>query len=416
MENEWSRTRESRKRSLTEMSQSHLRPPSSSPVMFRERPSNFGSSSSRIPSFTSHTATILNSHERRRTSHPHNPSGQSNLTSQSLRASPEMEANSRPAPIQRPPIQRRSEFVIDLTSDQDDAPSPQAPPRRANRMHASPRPPPRLGRSEARLEQVVDLTADDDDDTIVTFARERSVPLPSSRAQRLPAVPLQFGILNRMGEQPARPPGGRDTPHHLRGGYGTVRESPIPPPGRAIGGLRAYYENGADIIMDIHDFMGLGRANLGVDDHVGVHLYGGDFPAMPNGMDYGRVALQEHKPEHVAPLPVKDGFTRSPTESDIAICPSCEEELIHRKDGEEPMAKKPRAAPSRKDREEHPFWVVKDCGHVFCNKCFQNRSNDKISSFRSGIPHYRGPKNILCSVEDCQSHVKNKDRWVGIFL
>lgn len=310
-----------------------------------------------------------------------------------------------------PPPRRRSAassgIIIDLTSDQDDIPSSPAPHRRTARINApSPRPPPTLGRSEARLEQVVDLTADDDDDDeddtiIITHSRERSIPLPPrGRLPQPPSITPPYGegirvhtirgtyILNENQMGPARPPPERHLP---------VGE-------RAIGGMRALYENGADIIMNIHNLMGLNH-----DELVGGMPFLGGYPAMPNVMDYGRVALQENKPEHVPPPPVGDGFTRSPTENDTAICPSCEEELIHRKDGDEPMAKKSRGAPSRKDREEHPFWVVKDCGHVFCNKCYQHRSNEKLSSFR-------GSKNILCSVEDCESVVKNKDKWVGIFL
>lgn len=70
------------------------------------------------------------------------------------------------------------------------------------------------------------------------------------------------------------------------------------------------------------------------------------------------------KPDHVPPEPAKDGFTRSPTEKDVVICPSCELELVHDKDPEEPLVKKGGKAPTRKEREEHPFWVVKACGHV----------------------------------------------------
>ncbi|QSZ37395.1 hypothetical protein DSL72_009493 [Monilinia vaccinii-corymbosi] len=399
MENNWSGSRESRKRSLAEISQSHTRAISSSPVLVRERPSNFGSSSSRLPPLANDTAFFPR--ERRRTPNNNSTSRPSSRPSQSLRAPAEMEANSQPAPLQR-----RAEFVIDLTSsDQEDTPALAEPPRRANRMHASPRPPPRLERSGAELEQVVDLTVDDDeeDDTIViTHSRERSIPLP--RAPRLPpAMPRLLGHFARMDQL-----GGRATPPTFRAGNdnGNQMEPPRPPPGRPSGGFRTFLENGADIIMDIHNFMGLGRANLGGDERVDIHFLG-----MPNvmEMDYGRVALQDNKPAFVAPPPVGVGFTRSPTESDTAICPSCEEELIHRKDVEEPVAKKARGAPSKKDREEHPFWVVKDCGHVFCNKCFQNRNNDKIASFR-------GSKNTLCAVDDCESSVKNKDRWVGIFL
>jgi hypothetical protein len=86
--------------------------------------------------------------------------------------------------------------------------------------------------------------------------------------------------------------------------------------------------------------------------------------AMPGFMNYGQHAFVERKPQHVAPPPAKAGFTRSPEESQTIICPSCEEELIHKKDEEQPVAKKGGKAPSKKDREEHPFWVLKECGHV----------------------------------------------------
>jgi hypothetical protein len=72
------------------------------------------------------------------------------------------------------------------------------------------------------------------------------------------------------------------------------------------------------------------------------------------------------KPQHEPPPDAKEGFTRSPKEEDVVICPACEMELVARKDQTEPTAvKKPGGrAPTKKDREEHPFWVVRDCGHV----------------------------------------------------
>lgn len=230
-------------------------------------------------------------------------------------------------------------------------------------MHTSPRPPPTLGRSEARLEQFVDLTADDeeeeeDDAVVITHSRERSVPLNQPplplTLPRMPMPALNFGQAR-----------GRATPPTLRAGHHHANPmgAPRQPQGHAAGRFGALYGHGADMIMGLHGFLGLSglRAQL-ADEQVDVLL--GGFGAMPIDMDYGRAALQDHKPEHVAPPPVGDGFTRSPTEADTAICPSCEEELIHRKDSEEPPAKKSRGAPSRKDREEHPFWVIKDCGHV----------------------------------------------------
>ncbi|KAF7909945.1 uncharacterized protein EAF01_003663 [Botrytis porri] len=436
MENEWLGSRESRKRSLAEMSQSHPRI-SSSPELFRESTSNLGNSSSRIAPPNVATSS-LRERPRRRSPNPNNNSSQSSLRSRRAGGHTQLagEAGTMEASTRRPVV--NSENVIDLTSDQDDDPSPpvrfrpgaarMAANRRNNTPSPSPsgspfsagrvsahnrnltasRPPPRLGRSEARLEQFVDLTGDDDDEDdtiIITHSRERSVPL-APRAPPLPPMHhARLGVFERLQRQRngrATPPG--YVPGHYGGNpLSPQRPTPAGPNGElAFGGLRNMYDNGAGIIMGVHNFLGFGGRD------VGVHLFA-DFPAMPNGMDYGRVALQENKPEHVAPPAVPAGFTRSPTESDTAICPSCEEELIHRKDGEEPVAKKSRGAPSKKDREEHPFWVVKDCGHVFCNKCFQNRTNDKISSFR-------GAKTVLCAVDECESIVRNKDRWVGIFL
>ena len=91
-----------------------------------------------------------------------------------------------------------------------------------------------------------------------------------------------------------------------------------------------------------------------------------DEQLMPGLMNYQHHAFVDRKPQHVAPPPAKEGFTRSPEETQTIICPSCEEELIHRKDEEpvEPVVKKGGKAPSRKDRAEHPFWVLKECGHV----------------------------------------------------
>jgi hypothetical protein len=88
-----------------------------------------------------------------------------------------------------------------------------------------------------------------------------------------------------------------------------------------------------------------------------------DEQVMPGIMNYHNHAFVDRKPQHVAPPPAKDGFTRSPEESQTIICPSCEEELVHRKD-EEPIVRKGGKAPTRKEREEHPFWVLKECGHV----------------------------------------------------
>lgn len=98
---------------------------------------------------------------------------------------------------------------------------------------------------------------------------------------------------------------------------------------------------------------------------------------MRGSVRFGAFPLHEHarpeprKAEHVPPPPVSEGFTRSPKEDDVIVCPACDEELVV--GSEEPAAGTLTAtgkqaakakARSRKDREEHPFWVVRECGHV----------------------------------------------------
>lgn len=115
----------------------------------------------------------------------------------------------------------------------------------------------------------------------------------------------------------------------------------------------------------------MGGAGNAIRNFLGIHMLHHDNfqqQAMPGLMNYQHAAFADRKPDHIAPPAVPEGFTRSPKDEDIIICPSCEEELIHRKDDEEeePTPKKGGKAPTRKEREEHPFWVVKECGHVSC--------------------------------------------------
>ncbi|KAJ9144767.1 hypothetical protein NKR19_g6346, partial [Coniochaeta hoffmannii] len=69
---------------------------------------------------------------------------------------------------------------------------------------------------------------------------------------------------------------------------------------------------------------------------------------------------------------------------------------------------------TRKDREEHHFWAVKACGHVYCRSCYENRrptlKNGRTTNF--GVAE----KKLLCAVDECTSDVTNKTAWVGIFL
>lgn len=70
------------------------------------------------------------------------------------------------------------------------------------------------------------------------------------------------------------------------------------------------------------------------------------------------------KPPHEAPPPARDGFTRDTNEDAVLICPSCDEELAFDPDDEDENGPPTKKARTKKDKAEHHFWAVKECGHV----------------------------------------------------
>ncbi|PMD59119.1 uncharacterized protein K444DRAFT_424354 [Hyaloscypha bicolor E] len=381
----WSPESQRHKRSFTEMS--HPATLSPSPMNFGDpSTSNFFSHRySRAPS-NENLASVL---DRRRTSHPHNQHLQ--------RASEEMPARSHSQ--QRPRLEHRaSQTIIDLTDEPEELPLPSRNDEERSRSQR----PPQLGRSDAvSLGDFIDLTDDNGEpDIIIMGGRQLPLPRPSAARPVPPArrddspslfVPLPPQPINRV------------FPTHRHG---------------VVIGVSGRVERRGRIPAEA-EYHIAARMGQEIMDHIQAFH---DEQVMPGLMNYQHHAFVDRKPQHVAPPAAKEGFTRSPEESQTIICPSCEEELIHRKD-EEPIVKKGGKAPSRKDREEHPFWVVKECGHVYCNSCFQNRAQSGkygAVSFRASSKPPTSSKSkttkLLCSVDDCESDIRNKDKWVGVFL
>lgn len=386
------------KRSFREMSQATLSP---SPMNFvSPATSNFFAA----PRFGSAAADNIPSFfERRRTSHPHNQHSQ--------RGSEEMADRSQSQ--LRPRLEHRaSQTVIDLTDEPEDAPPPP-------RNHESQRPP-QLGRSDAvNLMDLIDLTDDSGDAEIMITGERR---LPETRPQPRPrqvVAPADRedspGLFMPPGPGPASVP--RSRVAHVQGVIGRQH---------AIGAIFGLGQRDlmAALGQDNINFA-MPRFNMGHNDAFMAQLHhhagAGQHQAMPGAMNYGHPAWGpqvNQKPDHVPPPKARENFTRSPTENDVVICPSCELELVQTKDTEEPVVKKGGKAPTRKEREEHPFWVVKECGHVYCNSCYQLRQQaSKHSHITFREPATKSTKKkTLCAVEDCDADVKDKSKWVGVFL
>ena len=252
---------------------------------------------------------------------------------------------------------RTSQTIIDLTEDTEEA---NVMPRTRQDGRPPPRPP-HLGRSDASgLQDVVDLTDDiEEPEVMITGARE----LPRRRHRPLAVPPIRPGggvhLARLRAESPSLflpdPPA---PPQHM---LQRAFERPLNAlAALGLGGLggrrpRAGGNHGDD--WGEHAFMEqlYGFAEAGLGDQLR-HMPGLDYRTQGFGAP--------RKPDHVAPKPARENFTRSPKEDDTIVCPSCDQELVHNKQDEEYLAKKGGRTPTRKEREEHPFWVVKDCGHV----------------------------------------------------
>jgi hypothetical protein len=295
---------------------------------FGDLTSNFLSSSHYLPAPNDNSQPSFL--DRRRTSHPHNPP---------LHRTPESMPERSQSQL-RPRVENQAS-IIDLTDESEER---HVASRNRDRSHSHR--PPQLGRSDAvGFADFIDLTEDVEPDLIITGVQE--LPRPNLGRNDTPARQRRDESPSLF--MPIQQPHQRHV-HRVFAAHPNVLG--------ALGVFGARMDGSNVGMAPI-----LGRMAHEFIDHVNVHLYHPPQP-MPGHMDYQNNAFAQRKAEHVAPPPARPDFTRSPKEDDIIICPSCEQELVHRKDGGEPVAKKGGKAPTRKEREEHPFWVVKECGHV----------------------------------------------------
>jgi len=253
----------------------------------------------------------------------------------------------------RPRLQHQASqtLTIDLTDDTDDLPV-------VSQSRARTRAPPQLGRSDGQAATVIDLTDDNDageDEPELEVTHSRQVP----RRHHLPPPPPPPRVDSPpLFMSPAPRPG-----FHARMGHFAQR---INLNRVFAAGRNADMDQGGADADDFHDFAFAAFGEHGLHFQVinAAQINAAVHQAMPGEMNYQRDAFADRKPDHVPPKPAKEGYTRSPTENDTIICPSCEEELVHNKHEEEPIVKKGGKEPTKKEREEHPFWVLRECGHV----------------------------------------------------
>ncbi|KAF1847263.1 uncharacterized protein K460DRAFT_363363 [Cucurbitaria berberidis CBS 394.84] len=102
-------------------------------------------------------------------------------------------------------------------------------------------------------------------------------------------------------------------------------------------------------------------------------------------------------PTYDAPEKAPEGFTRSPEEKDVLVCPNCGDELCT---GDEEVKRQ--------------VWIVKGCGHVYCGECTTNRSTKRSAKGKERPAKTKPFKE--CQVEGCGKGVTHRKTMIQIFL
>jgi len=102
-----------------------------------------------------------------------------------------------------------------------------------------------------------------------------------------------------------------------------------------------------------------------------------------------------------APEAATEGFTRSPQDDDILICPKCHDVLC---EGNTDLKKQ--------------VWAVKSCGHVYCGECTQNRyaSKGKRAKTSGGTPSISSAVFKECVVQGCYSKTNVKKAMFQVYI
>jgi hypothetical protein len=146
----------------------------------------------------------------------------------------------------------------------------------------------------------------------------------------------------------------------------------------------------------------------------------------PVNMDFGVVGFdmglggnrvpEPPPPTYEAPAQAPEGFTRSPEEKDVLLCPNCDDELC-----------------TGEDENKRQVWVIKHCGHVsfyrgipfvrssnpfqaYCGECTHNRSAKRSAKGKEKQVPARTNPFKECVVDGCEKKRLSPKAMIQIFL
>ncbi|KAL6721597.1 hypothetical protein ACLMJK_000701 [Lecanora helva] len=245
--------------------------------------------------------------------------------------------------LRRPVMSSLGRDVIDLTGETSSPPEPYAaaPPQPINIPSTAANRPPRFDRNIINVDEVehdaVDLREESPEIQFLT-SRPRSRSLSATRpvARRRPGMSPAARSPGPRVQVPVRVTAEDRNPNQVAGFANALHNLQFPRPYHS-NFVRAHGNNWVGIEGDFT----IGNGGFQVPDNL-------DF--LQAGFDYERPSRpqqQPRSPTYQAPPAARNGFTRSPKEEDILVCPHCSDELGV---GENDVKKQ--------------VWVVKACGHI----------------------------------------------------
>ena len=247
--------------------------------------------------------------------------------------------------LRRPIMSQPRRDVIDLTEDTSSPPEAHTIPPSSTHTEPSSAAnrPPRFDRNIINIDEQENASADLREESpeiqfLTSRPRSRSLSATRRLARRRPAFAASTRSPGRRPQIPAHVTPGERGPHQVAGWADTLHNIQFPRPyhshfGRPHG----------DELVGIEGSFTVGRGIFQVPDNLNFLQAGFDYeqPSRPQQQQQPRL------PTYDPPLPVQRGFTRSPNEDDVLVCPQCDDELGV---GDNEVKKQ--------------VWVVKACGHV----------------------------------------------------
>lgn len=305
-------------------------------------------------------------------------------------------------PVSATATSNSSQAFIDLTSDDagPSAPASAPEPVQASSNRASR--PPRYNREIIAIDEDTQPPIHIPDSPEVEFISARTIdpPRQPSQPRLIPDIDLTDEGFEIFGARPREGGGGgvnmafpafrfaREVENIFREAAGE-----IPHLRRAIQRVRGSGARRDTVGVEVEVQPRAGRHRTNV-------IYGFNAPNLDFevvGFDMGQQRQRTATPTYEAPPAAPEGFTRSPAEDDVLVCPNCGDELCV---GDTDLKKQ--------------VWILKACGHVYCGDCTENRAQKAKKRKEKGVVH--PPPFKSCVVEGCDKKCQARGAMIQIFL